>query len=333
MSVMVNGRFLKREITGVERYGTEILRCLQDRLQVMPPGRWWRGIGGHLWEQLVLPRQLQSTDLLWSPANTGPLIVHRQVLTLHDISPLEHPSWFTPAFASWYRLFLPVLLRTVRRVVVSSNYMRQKLLSRFALSDERVSVAPGGVDCSIFHPSAVQNLDLPARYVLFVGSLQPRKNLVGLLEAWSLIEAEVADVWLVIAGTDGRQFRTVQLPVSQRVLFLGYVPDASLPGLYAHADLFILPSFEEGFGLPILEAMASGTPVLAAEAGALPEVVSEAGLSFDLHESRTMADSLQLILKDEGLRATLRLRGLARAAEFPWQNSAEKIWSVLEACR
>ena len=162
MNVVVNGRFLKRQITGVERYSTEILRCLQDNVRVVLPRRWPHGLNGHLWEQLVLPRHLQHSDLLWSPANSGPLFVRRQVLTLHDISPLEHPQWFTPTFAGWYGLFLPVLLRMVQRIVVSSNYMREKLLSRFGMSGDRIAVAPGGVDRSIFHPAAVLQIDLPA---------------------------------------------------------------------------------------------------------------------------------------------------------------------------
>ena len=148
-----------------------------------------------------------------------------------------------------------------------------------------------------------------------------------------MIKADVGDVWLAIAGAEENAFRTVQLPVSERVLFLGYVPDANLPGLYANAELFVLPSFDEGFGLPILEAMASGTPVLAAAAGALPEIVADAGLLFDPQDSTSIADALWRSLKDEELRASLRLRGLARAAEFPWQIPAEKIWSVLEECR
>jgi glycosyltransferase involved in cell wall biosynthesis len=270
---------------------------------------------------------------LWSPANSGPLIVAHQVLTLHDLSPLENPSWFAPSFARWYRLLLPGLLPRVNRVIVPSNYVREQLLSRFRLVDERVVVVPGGVDGAVFHPHAPHTLDLPVRYVLFVGSLQPRKNLSGLLEAWQSIKEVVPDVWLVIAGASSKVFRALELPVYERVSILGYVPDASLPGLYANAKLVCLPSFDEGFGLPVLEAMACGTPVIASAAGALPEVVGDAGLLFDPADTSAIAGALLRCLQDGELRESLQARGMSRVKQFSWQASAEKIWSVFEACR
>ena len=333
MNVAVNGRFLDRNVTGVERYASEILRWLPGEVRVIRPLRATHGLGGHMWEQLVLPQRIRRGDLLWSPANSGPLMVTHQVLTLHDLSPLDNPSWYTSSFARWYRLFLPGLLPRVKRVIVSSNHVRELLLSRFHLSGERVISVPGGVDTAVFHPRLPQTLDLPARYVLFVGSLQPRKNLSGLLEAWQLINDTVPDVWLVIAGVGGKVFRALEMPVPERVIFLGYVPEASLPGLYANAQLLCLPSFDEGFGLPILEAMACGTPVIASTAGALPEVVGEAGLLFDPTDVSAIADALRRTLQDGELRETLHVRGLRRSEQFKWQASAEKMWSVFEECR
>ncbi len=333
MDVVVNGRFLSRRITGVERYGREVLRRLGGRLRVVRPEGWADGAAGHLWEQVALPGLVGPDQILWSPANSGPLRVPNQVLTLHDLSPLEHPEWFRAGFALWYRLFVPLLARRVRRVVTSSAFVRAKLLRRFGLPGKHVAAIPGGVDLAVFRPDAPRTLDLPPAYLLFVGSLQPRKNLAGLLEAWRLVQGAAPEAWLVIAGAGGGAFRRVTLAAGGRVLFLGAVAEASLPGLYAGAALFVLPSFDEGFGLPVLEAMACGTPVAASNAGALPEAAGDAGLSFDPCDIPAMAEALRRGLTDESLQNELREKGLARARSFYWQNSADKLREVFESCR
>jgi glycosyltransferase involved in cell wall biosynthesis len=332
MNVVVNGRFFNRNITGVERYASEILCAMPVGVPVIRPLKEIRGLSGHLWEQLTLPRLIPPGYFLWSPANSGPLLVMDQVLTIHDLSPLDNPSWFTRSFAFWYRLFLPALLTRVTCVVVSSNHVREQLLARFRLQSDRVFVIPGGVDTEVFLPDAPLNIDLPAHYVLFVGSLQPRKNLTGLLSAWMIIKDQIPDVWLVIAGESSFVFRKSDLPMPERVAFLGYVPDSELPGLYASAEVLCLPSFDEGFGLPVLEAMACGVPVIASNTGALPEVVGDAGLLVKPSDTPAIANALLRTLQDKALRESLKARGLARAQQFTWQASASKIWSVFEEC-
>jgi glycosyltransferase involved in cell wall biosynthesis len=272
-------------------------------------------------------------QILWSPANTGPLKIKDQVLTLHDIGPLEHPEWYQLAFSSWYRLFLPLLVRRVTRVVTSSEFVRAKLLERFGLPGECVAVVPGGVDHRIFHQRAILRMEIPQRYALFVGSVQPRKNLPRLLEAWALLGDALPDTWLLIAGTGGSVYRSTSLSTPERVRFLGVVPDADLPGLYAGASVFILPSLDEGFGLPVLEAMASGTVVLASRAGALPEVVGDCGLFFDPMDVTEIADALHRGLRESALRESLREKGLARARQFSWDVSSAMLWSIFEQCQ
>lgn len=341
MNVVVNGRFLSRRVTGVERYGREILQQLENRvvrsefeeLRVVRSEGWADGVRGHLWEQVALPAQVRPDDILWSPANTGPLWVRNQVLTLHDLSPLEHPEWYRPVFALWYRIFIPVLVRRVRRIVTSSEFVRAKLLRRFGLPAKSVTVIPGGVDMDVFHPGASHRLDFPPRYVLFVGSLQQRKNLPRLLEAWEQVKDSVPDTWLVIAGAGGEAFRPVRLAAAGRVKFLGPVAEVDLPGLYARAALFILPSLDEGFGLPVLEAMACGVPVAASRAGALPEVVGNAGLFFDPLEAREITGAIRSGLTDGSLRDSLRENGLERARHFSWRESADKMWETFEGCQ
>lgn len=325
--VVVNGRFLARRVTGVERYGREILRCIEEkpRLESTP----WQGWRGHTWEQFILPTALNRNSVLWSPANTGPLIVRHQALTIHDLSPLEHPEWFRGSFAAWYRLFLPLLAKRVERVFTPSEYVKQKVVRRFGI--ENVTVTPNGVDHSLFHPCARQTrFNLSHDYVLFVGTLEPRKNLGLLLQAWNEIKDEYKDIWLMIVGVSGSVFKTIRVSHGmERVRFLGYVDDETLAGLYANATLFVLPSQDEGFGLPALEAMASGTPVIVSDGGALPEVVGNAGMTFCLSDHKQMQRTLKECLRDPRLRAGLREKGLEHAKKFSWRTTAEIVWKHL----
>jgi glycosyltransferase involved in cell wall biosynthesis len=322
--LVVNGRFLARRVTGVERYGREILRCLRDGPRIESTRS--QGWKGHAWEQFILPGRLDRNSILWSPANTGPLMVQRQALTIHDLSPLEHPEWFRVGFAAWYQLFLPLLMKRVQAIFTPSEYVKQKVIRRFGV--RKVIVTPNGVDHSLFHPCAKQTrFDLPKDYILFVGTLEPRKNLGRLLQVWSEIKDNFNDLWLIIVGVSGSVFKRIHVSHEmERVCFLGYVDDETLAGLYANASLFVLPSQDEGFGLPALEAMASGAPVIVSDGGALSEVTGEAGMTFCLSEQDALKNTLEECLRDSVLRAELREKGLERAQKFSWQMTAEIVW-------
>ena len=313
--IVVNGRFLARRVTGVERYGREILRYTGSNSRVEVTRR--QGWTGHAWEQFILPAKLSQHSMLWSPANTGPLLVRDQALTIHDLSPLEHPEWFRAGFAAWYRLFLPILAKRVQKVFTPSEYVKQKVIERFGIRN--VTVTPNGVDHAVFHPDAKQTrFDLPASYILFVGTLEPRKNLDLLLCAWDAIRNDFKETWLVIVGVSGNVFRNIDyLHPMERVRFLGYVDDQTLAGLYANATLFVLPSQEEGFGLPALEAMTSGTPVIVSDGGALPEVVGEAGMIFKIEPRRHASTELSTSSDTENKRSSPVDKKL-RDSVSPW---------------
>jgi glycosyltransferase involved in cell wall biosynthesis len=266
---------------------------------------------------------------LWSPANTGPLTVRNQALTIHDLSPLEHPEWFRASFAAWYRLFLPILARRVRKVFTPSEYVKQQVTRRFGVTN--VIVTPNGINPLVFNPGARQQaFDLPNCYILFVGSLELRKNLDLLLRSWADIKNDFGATWLIIAGVNGNVFKAVNFPHEmERVRFLGYVEDETLPGLYANATVFVLPSHDEGFGLPVLEAMGSGTPVIVSDGGALPETAGDAGMIFCLSNPAGLADSLRECLSNANLRAELAGKGLSRARQYSWQTTAEGVLKEL----
>lgn len=339
--IIINGRFLARPITGVERYGREIVKYIGNNCRVEMPAlsvvemTRANGVAGHAWEQLLLPSKLWTQtanclndSILWSPANTGPLLVRNQALTIHDLSPLEHPEWFKQSFAIWYRLFLPLLAKRVQIIFTPTEYVRRKVMERFGV--KHVLVTPNGVDTSIFHPEARQTAyEFPQKYILFVGSLQPRKNLTGLMQAWHALKDDFKDTWLIVVGEAGHVFRAIKFFGDERIRFLDYVAEADLPGLYAQAELLVLPSFDEGFGLPAIEAMACGTPVIVSDGGALPEVVGNAGLIFELSKPNDLSRTIRECLSSHDLRISMRQKGLARAQTFAWQHTAELIWNTL----
>ena len=333
-NVVLNGRFLGHRITGVERSTSEVLSFIGDRLRWVRPAENLRGVSGHAWEQLILPRRLRKNETLWSPTNTGPLAITNQVLTIHDLSPLEHPEWFVKSFQTFYRLLSPLLILRVKTILVPTEFIRRKILTRFSLPEGKVILAPNGVNSRMFHPinptPAKDYYHLPDQYILFVGSLQPRKNLNTLIRAWQFIQSEFADVALVIAGSTEPAFRPITWPDRIRqIQFLGYVPDYLLPPLYAGALIFVQPSYDEGFGLTVLESMACGTPVIASCSGALAETIGDAGILIHPSDYQGLSDALAQCLRDQELLESLRQRGLERADHYTWQNTAEIIWAAL----
>lgn len=343
-SILVNVRALAHRLTGVERYTSELTRRLKGKIVTVSPGLRLSGVLGHAWEQVELPRRVGSEDILWSPANTGPLSVSNQVLTIHDLSPLEHPEWFRPYFAAWYGFLLSRLAHRVRLLLTISEFTKDRIVERLKIPEEKVVVIRPGVDTEKFHPLAGAGQDdqprsasLPERYILFVGSLEPRKNLERLVLAWKSLPlstgASLGGLELVMAGGLGKSFRSIgtdQWPKGIRKL--GYVGDANLPGLYAGAMAFILPSLYEGFGLPVLEAMACGVPVLISRNTALAEASADAAIQFDPLNVNDIASALCKVIEDDVLRQTMRLKGLERVREFSWDRVAGDVLEVIHGC-
>jgi len=335
--IVMNVRTLGIQATGVQRYTREVVSRLAHEVDQISPRRPLHGVSGHVWEQAVLPLKL-SDRLLWSPAGTGPWLVSRQVVTIHDLAALDHPEWFGSRFARWYRFLQPRLLATAERIITVSEFSRQRAAAYVPAAEERIVVIPLGIGAA-FRPvekdqvaDVRRRLRLPDSYVLVVGSLQPRKNLRRLLAAWRRIEDRIpSDVVLAISGMRfDHLFGDPDLsPTPTRVRLLGYVDDVDLPALYTGALVFVYPSLYEGFGLPPLEAMACGTAVVSANAGSLPEVVGDAAVLVEPREIDSIAEGLVRALEEEPLRTRLHAAGLARAKEFTWERTAEATRRVL----
>jgi glycosyltransferase involved in cell wall biosynthesis len=337
--IFVNTRVLNFRMTGVQRYIGEILQRLVPKLEEIRPPRAIAGMRGHGWEQGILPYRVGG-DVLWSPANTGPLALMRQVVTIHDVVPLDHPEWLNPRFAALHRWLIPRIARRAAHVITISEFTRRRILEHTGVPPEKVSVIYNGVD-SRFTPQSeedidrmIRELDLPSRsYVLTLGSIEPRKNLPRLLEAWARLLPRIPDeTWLVVSGLPGRsqvydRVRIKQVP--DRVRFIGYAPDHCLPALYSGARAFAYLSLYEGFGLPLLEAMACGAPVITGNATSLPEVVGDAGILADPEDVQEISAALERILVDNDLRQRLSARGLARSKNYSWQKASHATYGIL----
>ncbi len=358
MRIIVNGTFLKRRITGVQRYAHEVTRRLQQHENVwvasdfevtseprpersldIPASLPTKVLGSLGWIQFDLPRVVGRNDLLFSPEGIGPLGALNHVVTIHDLSVFDHPEWFRHSFALVLQFYLSRLAKHARAILVDSEFSRTRVLERFHIPEERVHVIPCAAG-ERFFPRSTEEISavkerygLPTQYILALGSLEPRKNLSRLLQAWSQLSKSCAEMALALVGSRGKWFADARLPQSgspTRVIFTGYLLDEDLPALYSGAVGLVYPSLYEGFGLPVLEAMACGTPVITSNSTSLPEVAGDAALYIEPLEPESIAIAIQLLNDDAELRAQLSQKGLARAKCFSWDRSTDLIYSILE---
>jgi glycosyltransferase involved in cell wall biosynthesis len=335
--IVCNIRVLRAPLTGVQRYTLELLKRKPDTVRtVEAPETMKASFLGHLWEQAVLPFEARG-QLLWSPASTGPICVKNQVVTVHDIAPIDCPEGYSPCFRRWYALQWRLLLPRVRGIISVSEFTKRRLIETFGLAADTIHVTPLGVDHDRFFPQPPdrvealrRKLSLPENFAVFVGALSARKNIIRLLEAWP--QCRQAGFSLVIAGGGGANHvlagtNAPTLPPNARLL--GRIDDAELPTLLTAAGAFVYPSLYEGFGLPPLEAMACGTPCLVADGTAIQEVTADAALRVDPLDVADIARGLTRLLGDAALRQELRAKGLGHAAGYTWDKTAAKTYEVL----
>jgi glycosyltransferase involved in cell wall biosynthesis len=296
-----------------------------------------------LWHRARLPIPVElfvgRVDLFFSPDFTlPPTLPHtRTLLTVHDLSFLHYPDHYVPKLVRYLERVVPRSVARADHVLADSEATRADLIARLGAPPEKVETLYSGVSRRFCpEPEAGERERLLARYglersyVLSVGTLQPRKNYVRLIRAFARLDTAAC---LVIVGGRGWLYEEVLAEAAQhpdRVRVLGFVDDTDLPALYRGASLFAFPSFYEGFGLPVLEAMACGVPVVCSNSSSLPEVAGDAALLVDPHDEAALADALVRGLADESLRRRLITRGLIRATRFTWERAARQLLAAFQ---
>ena len=351
--IILNARFKSRPVTGVERFAWEVGARLAAHhhpgLAEIAPDHPMQGLKGHAWEQIQLPRRLPRGAALFSPCNTGPLAVSRQLVVIHDAAVWDCPGGFSTAFRHLYQQLLPRLARRSRAVATVSEFSRQRLAHWLRLPAECIGVLgnAAGPEFTPGDPIDRSPDDSAGPVLLCVGSLDPRKNLNRLLRAWLHLQSagrlpDGARLHLV-GGANPRSFAAIdRIEDHPSIRWLGRLSDSDLIDQYRRADAFIFPSLYEGFGLPPLEAMACGCPVLLSQSASLPEVGGPAhdpadpgslgaALYFDPESEADIANAIGRFLSlDPARRARLRDRAIARAAAFQWETVAARSAGMLE---
>jgi glycosyltransferase involved in cell wall biosynthesis len=257
------------------------------------------------------------------------------VLTVHDLIFRRYPAHHKRLNRWYLNATMPLFCRRADHIIAVSEQSKRDVIEAYGIPPEKITVIYEAADPR-FCPQAAETIAavraryrLPDRYLLFVGTIEPRKNLGRVLTAFERLHAEGLTDALVIVGKRGWLYddffaRLEASPAKQAVIFPGFVPDADLPAIYSGAQALAFPSEFEGFGLPVLEAMACGTPVVCSNTSSLPEVTGDAALLVDPLDVDALTEALRRVLNDPALAADLRGRGLVQAARFSWARAAEE---------
>lgn len=302
-----------------------------------PLARLWR-------EHVLLPLacRRECIDLLHCPKSAIPFHAPCPVVvTLHDLIPLMHPEWETFAARIYWRLQIPLAAKRSDFIITISEHACRDITKTYDLDPDRIRVILNGFNpgmttqCPADNAADVQGrYGLPDDYVLYVGTIQPRKNIKTLIEAYAGLRKERRiSHKLVIVGRKGWLYnelfaRIAELSLETDIIFTGFVPDNDLPCIYQQASLFVYLSLCEGFGIPPLEAMACGVPVITSNTSAIPEVVGSAGITVPPEDISQVADAMLRVLSDKKLATEMGALGKARAANFSWQQAAFETMAV-----
>lgn len=355
----VDGRELSGGVrTGIGRYVAEIVRAISQSggecvlygestagPAVTLPGVRHCGLSNgwtQWWDQVRLPRRLarDKVAVFLSPYYKGPLWAPCPVvLTIHDVFFIQYPGQRRPLYDAVMTWLARLYVSRAAAVITDSEYSKRAIMERIGVSEAKVAVIPVALGAE-FRPqplsdAARRRYGITDPYILYVGNFKPHKNLARLIQAYSSLPETLRKTYrLVLAGGD-RDHRPAlerqagSLGVDGRVLFPGFIEDEYLPEIYSGCVLFILPSLEEGFGLPALEAMACGAPVAAANRAAVPEVVGQAAVLFDPENIAAISEAMARILSQDELQERLRQQGLRRAGEFTVERTAGRVLALL----
>lgn len=345
----INGRFYGQPVTGVQRYAREIVNEIDQQLSlqdasgqlVIPPAvkalpclkaiKATRATGsdGYLWEQVILP--LRAKVPLLNLCNTAPLAVRRQIVCMHDTNVFDAPDSYSLAFRTVYRVLLPSLARRAAIITSVSRFSAHQLARHIGIDPDSVMVMHNGHE-HVFRWNAAAStlagrLSGLRSFVLLLGSKAQHKNAAFILRQASALDALGID--LVVAGGTAEIFAHTKTVEASNIHHLGFVTDDDLAWLYAHALCLAFPSRSEGFGLPLVEAMALGCPIVSSDQSCMPEICGDATLLANPQDAPAWQAHFSALLGSKDLQANLKARGLARSKLFSWRKSAQAYLELL----
>lgn len=366
MKIAINGTYIQEQATGLGIVNQNLIsgllslkdefdftvyshaNCLQAKYpqKVIPVPKSIspdRGFSGHLkrflWYNTSLNRQLKNTALFFSPVTEGILFPSvRQIVVVHDLIPLKYPQ-SSPKWKYYYLYVLPLILKQSERIICTSQHTKKDLIENYQLDPELIDVIYWGFDRQLFYPQAkseiLQKYGLN-KYLLYVGDMRFYKNLSRCIQAFDRLPDK--DCQFVITGKKDDFFypeiksQVQRLSAKERIIFLDYVPTADLPPLYSMAEALVFASLYEGFGLPVLEAMACGTPVIGSNATSIPEVGGDSIFYVDPYSVESISQGMYRLVSDLELQKSLRNKGLERAKVFSWDLTTARVSQVFLNC-
>jgi glycosyltransferase involved in cell wall biosynthesis len=356
LTIAVDTRPLSYPLTGIGIYVKHLLHALQQQDQVnryilisngpihfeLTNPRWRKVEGlttkkllSTLWMQVLGPWETirNRADLFWSPRHHLPLLLPPgipSILTIHDLTYRRYPQTMAKANLWVERLLMGPSARQARWIVTDAQATARDLTHLLGINSSKICVIPPGPP-SLYENNGAESADppqdIPERYFLFVGTLDPRKNFTGLFEAFVKLNPEKNDLHLVIVGASGwknRDFHAMlrHHPAAERLHFTGYLPRKQLKQVYQNSLALVFPSFYEGFGFPILEAMSAGTPVITSTRSSLPEVAGNGALLVDPEDPVALSRAMGRVLESPDLRRRLVEKGRCQYEKFSWEGAA-----------
>ncbi|MDP4087889.1 MAG: glycosyltransferase family 1 protein [Bacillota bacterium] len=294
------------------------------------------------WDEVNIPNILHDNEveIYHVPQNGIGLPLDkpcRMVITLHDIIPYKMPDTVGPTYLKIFLKQIPQIIPQCDGIITVSKFSKEDIIREFNFPEDKVFVTHLAPE-DIYKPYEKQSskmlinklYGIQGDYILYIGGFSPRKNIIGLLEAFSmLVRKNKKDIKLVIAGKKGISYdmyrqRAEQLGINEEVVFPGFIAMEHLPYLYSASELFVYPSFYEGFGLPPVEAMACGVPVVTSNSTSIPEIVGDNAVTINPNDINALFEAMLSVLEDEKLRENLITKGLVRASELSWKETAAK---------
>jgi glycosyltransferase involved in cell wall biosynthesis len=349
--VCINGKFLLQQLTGVQRFATELLKKIEfynpEICVLLPPNGTKKlssfkpkniieiGFSNNflIWEQVELPFYLfkKNNPLLLNFTGLGPIFYSNKIITIHDLSFWINPNWFSKSYSFYYKIFTPISAKNSKRIFTVSEFSKNEISRLLKINTRHINVlynAPFNINKKSISREIRSN-ERP--FFLTVSSLDPRKNLISLIKAFKELDL---DIELKIVGSPNNRIFSKQnvgsSEVPSNIYFTGYLKDKDLINLYQTALGFIYPSLYEGFGLPPVEAMSYGCPVITSNRTSLPEVCNDAALYIDPLDIEDIKSSIIKIYKDEGLRNSLVKKGFYNIERFSWDKSAKTVLKLVK---